>query len=195
MIYIRAVLAVIVAGALISWGFWLWRENSFPSTAEDRLNLMDQMEKQGIPEIKGVDLQGQKITSRDYIAQAGQPGKIVIVNFWASWCAPCLEEFPSMIKLVQEMKGRVVLLAVSQDSTRQEIEAFLKSFPEAKTEGVHVIWDEDRGLGKAYEVDRLPESFLAGPEGKLITKVVGTINWYSPDTIAYLNDILAKANK
>lgn len=100
-----------------------------------------------------------------------------------------------MIKLVREMKGQMVLLAISQDSSREEIEAFLKSFPEAETDGVHVIWDEDRSLAKAYEVDRLPESFLAGPDGKLATKIVGTINWYSPDSIAYLNEILEKSKK
>lgn len=186
MKYLKGLFAVLIVGSLIVWGFSVWRTNSFSTTAESRLALMDRMEQVGLPEIKGIDLNGQEITSKSFA------GKVVIVNFWASWCAPCLEEFPSMIKLVKEFKGDVILVAVSQDSNRADIDAFLKSFPEGKDPAIHVVWDEKRDIGKAYEVDRLPESFLAGKDGKLVTKIVGTINWYSDESVAYIREILAK---
>lgn len=185
-IYLRAFLAVFIAGVLIVWGFSVWKEKSFATGAEGRLNLMDHMETVGVPQILGTDINGVKIDSDAF------KGKVVLVNFWASWCAPCLEEFPSMIKLVKALKGDVVLLAISQDSNREEIDAFLKSFPDVKDPSVHVIWDENREIGRAYEVDRLPESYLAGTDGKLVTKIVGTINWYSEESVAYLKEILAR---
>lgn len=184
--YLKAGAAVLVVGALIVWGFSIWRAKSLNSSAESRLALMDQMEQIGLPEIAGTSLSGADVSL------VSMKGKIVIVNFWASWCAPCLEEFPSMIKLVKEFKGDVVLLAVSQDSSKEDIEAFLKSFPEANDPSVHVLWDESREIGKTYEVDRLPESFLAGVDGKLVTKIVGTINWYSDESKSYVRDLLAK---
>lgn len=187
-IYLRAIFAVLVAGGLIVWGFSIWKDKSFNTTAEMRLNLMEHMESVGIPAVKGKTLAGLEFDS------AILDKKVVIINFWASWCAPCLEEFPSMIKLVKEFKGDVVLVAVSQDSARAEIDAFLKSFPEGNDPAIHVIWDEDRSISKQYEVDRLPESFLAGTDGKLVTKVVGTINWYSDESVAYIKEILARKN-
>lgn len=184
--YFKGLLAVLVVGGLIAWSFSVWKDKSFNSTAEGRLELMDHMETIGIPEISATDIAGKALNSKDFL------GKIVIVNFWASWCEPCLEEFPSMIKLVKEFKGDVVLLAVSQDSNRTDIDAFLKSFPEGDDPAIRVVWDESREIGKAYQVDRLPESFLAGPSGKLVTKIVGTINWYSDESVAYIKEILAK---
>ena len=147
---------------------------------------MEQMENVGLPDIPKTSLTGEQISMK------ALNGKIVIVNFWASWCAPCLEEFPSMIKLVKEFKGDVVLLAVSQDSNRADIDAFLKSFPDGNDPAIHVVWDESREIGKAYQVDRLPESYLAGVDGKLVTKIVGTINWYSDESKQYVRDLLAK---
>lgn len=184
--YLKGLLAVLIVGTLILWGFALWRENSFSTTAESRLALMDRMEQVGLPEIAGASLSG------DPVSLQALTGKVVIVNFWASWCAPCLEEFPSMIKLVKEFKGDVVLLAVSQDSNREDIDAFLRSFPDGQDPSIHVVWDESRDIGKAYEVDRLPESFLAGVDGKLVTKIVGTINWYSDESVAYVRELLSK---
>lgn len=184
--YLKGLLAVLVVGTLIVWGFAIWRDRTLNSSEESRLALMDRMEQVGLPEIAGTSIRGEAVTLESL------KGKLVIVNFWASWCAPCLEEFPSMIKLVKEFKGDVVLIAVSQDSNREDIDAFLKSFPDGNNPSIHVVWDEKRDIGKAYEVDRLPESFLAGVDGKLVTKIVGTINWYSDESVQYVRDLLTK---
>lgn len=184
-LYIRAALVVLVVGSLISWGFYVWKEKTFASSAESRLSLMDRMEKEGLPKFELKNLEGKVISSADF------RGKIVLVNFWASWCAPCLEEFPSMVKLVDEMKGEMVLLAVNTDAERAEIDSFLKSFPNVKdSPNVHVIWDEQKDVMKLFEVDRLPESYLAGTDGRLVTKIVGSINWYSEESKEYIRDLL-----
>lgn len=184
-IYIRAVLVVLVVGGFITWGFWVWKERTFATSAESRLTLMDKMETEGVPSFTLNDLKGVPFKSDQF------PGKLVLINFWASWCAPCLEEFPSMVKLVDEMKGEMILIAVNEDGERGEIDSFLKSFPNVQNSpNVHVVWDENKAVMTQFEVDRLPESFLQGIDGKLVTKIVGSINWYSEESKEYVRDLL-----
>ncbi len=150
------------------------------SIGAEKVSMIETMEKEGLPSFQGTTLNGQKIELTSF------KGKIVIVSFWASWCGPCLEEFPSLIELVEKMNGEIQLLAISQDSSKEEIEAFLKSFPGSKNPNIHLIWDEDRSIGKIYQVDRLPESFVGDRSHKLVRKIVGTINWATPDALEFM---------
>ncbi len=112
------------------------------------------------------------------------------MNFWASWCNPCVEEFPSMVKLVKEFKGDVVILAISEDDQTDDIKVFTKAMglPEPHFE---VVWDKDKRSMKDYGVEKLPESFLVGRDGKLIRKVLGIDNWSSDDALAYFKMLVA----
>jgi hypothetical protein len=94
--------------------------------------------------------------------------------------------------LVESQKGAVQLLAISGDNTREDIEAFLKAFPKIKNPNIQLIWDEDHSLTKAYEVDRLPESFIAGKDLKLVKKIVGSINWHTPDSEVFMKDLIQR---
>jgi hypothetical protein len=97
-----------------------------------------------------------------------------------------------MIKLVEEMKGDVVLLAISEDSDKSEIEVFLNAFPKSKNPNIHVLWDEDHKVGQVYNADRLPESFVAGKDLKLARKIVGSIDWATPEAIEYMQGLVRK---
>lgn len=123
-------------------------------------------------------------------------GKIVVVNFWASWCGPCVEEMPSLINLVKSFPNEVALIAISGDSTRGDIDSFLKSFPELKTlPNIHLVWDEDKSLSQKYQILRLPESVLLDPQQKVIKRIAGTINWSAPDALAYIKQLWADSQK
>lgn len=118
-------------------------------------------------------------------------GKVLVVNFWASWCGPCVEEVPSLIKLMQAFPNDLELIAVSGDSTREDIDSFMKSFPEMKTlPNIHVVWDEDKKLSQQYQIYRLPESFLLNKELKLVKKITGTIDWHTDDAVAYIKQLV-----
>ncbi len=95
-----------------------------------------------------------------------------------------------MLKLVKEMKGKMILLALSQDSQPGEIDAFMKAFPEVDDPSVFVIWDKDREVAKKFLVDRLPESYLSKGSGLLAKKIIGSIQWYTPDSVKYVNELL-----
>lgn len=182
--YLKALVVSLILGSVCFWAFYEWRERSFKTTAVETMSFMDQLEKNGLPEMSYTAIDGKKFESKDH------KGKIILVNFWASWCAPCLEEVPSMLKLVKEMKGKMVLVAPSQDSQVGEIEAFIKAFPEVKDPNVYIVWDKDRSIAKTYKVDRLPESYLSNGSGKLAKKIIGSIQWFSPESISYLEQLL-----
>lgn len=139
------------------------------------------MESEGLPDFNFETLNGEKLSLSSF------KGKIVLVNFWASWCGPCVEEFPSMIRLVEAMNGRLVLLAISNDSSSEEAEIFLRQLKNWKQGNIKVVWDQDRQLSARFGVSRLPESFLANTELKLVKKIVGSINWHTDDSIAYMH--------
>lgn len=179
-LYLKATLITLIVGFAIAFLFLTWKEGTMSSTGADKLNMIEQMEANGLPNFTAQTLEGKNIQLSDF------NGKIVIVSYWASWCSPCLEEFPSLIELIEKMNGDIQLFAISQDSARDEIEVFLRSFPRSKNPNIHVIWDKDRSLGKLYQVDRLPESFVGNRSHKLSRKIVGTIDWATPEAIEFM---------
>lgn len=183
--HLKALIVVLVIAVLGVWAFNTFYASKLKEGPTSYASL-ESMEKEGVPNFSMKDLSGQTFDLKSY------EGKIVILNFWASWCAPCIEEVPSLIKLVNEFKGDVQLIAVSGDSSREDIEVFMKSFPELKGAHIKIVWDEDRSLMKQFQVARLPESLVLNKEHKLAKKLVGFIDWYNKDSIAYMNTLLGK---
>ena|SRR5687768_8121725 len=168
---------------ILAFGYYYYLSSksvSMPPSVERLKN----METQGLPEFSSKTWTGRTFDLREY------KGQVVILNFWASWCPPCIEEIPSLIKLVDHFKGRIRLVAVSGDSEKKDIEVFLKSFPTLLNPNVDIIWDQDRNLMKLFGVQTLPESFVTDTRLKLTKKIAGTINWYTPDSISYVNELL-----
>ncbi|MBK9323413.1 MAG: TlpA family protein disulfide reductase [Bdellovibrionaceae bacterium] len=119
-------------------------------------------------------------------------GKLVILNFWASWCGPCVEEMPSLIKLIKSMPKDIELIAISGDSNIEDIHSFIKSFPELNSlPNIHLVFDRDKVLSQQYEVFRLPESFVIGKDQKIIKKISGTINWHSEEALEYMKKLVS----
>jgi thiol-disulfide isomerase/thioredoxin len=141
--------------------------------------------KEPLPEFSAKTLEGKELQLSQF------KGKVVVVNFWASWCGPCIEEVPSLIKLLKAFPNDLELIAISGDSNQADIDSFMKSFPEMKTlPNIHVVWDEDKSLAQKYQIYRLPESFLLNKELKLIKKISGTIDWHTPDAIEYIKQVI-----
>lgn len=181
-LYLKASLITLLVAAVLAMLFWKWSQSTLPQGVQT-VTRMDEMETNGLPDFKLQALDGKEVRLFDF------KGRVVIVSFWASWCAPCLDEFPSMIDLVEKMKGQVKLIAVSQDSAREDIEAFLKSFPKSKHPDIYILWDEKHQVGQQYDAERLPESFVANKELKLVRKIVGSINWSTPEALTFMQDL------
>jgi cytochrome c biogenesis protein CcmG/thiol:disulfide interchange protein DsbE len=112
-------------------------------------------------------------------------GKVVVLNFWASWCPPCIEETPSMIAMQQKMKGRITILAVSTDADRA---AYLRFLREQKTNFL-TVRDADQKSNRLYGTFAYPESYIIDANGVIRRKVIGPIDWTSPDMINYLSSL------
>jgi thiol-disulfide isomerase/thioredoxin len=112
-------------------------------------------------------------------------GKVLLLNFWASWCPPCVEETPSLSELAREFgpKGLVVL-GVSVDEKPAAYQAFLKRFrPEFLTV-------RDLKVHEDYGTFIYPESYLIGSDGTVLRKVAEGANWMDPEMTQYIASLL-----
>lgn len=114
--------------------------------------------------------------------------KIVIMNFWASWCAPCIEEVPSLLELTKKNKD-ILVLAVSGDSKTEDLMAFMKSFPGFNKSPFYQVWDNNQEILKNYNIVKLPESFIFNRKGEMVKRVSGTLNWNTPDSLEFFKSL------
>ena len=97
---------------------------------------------------------------------AAYKGKVVLVDFWASWCGPCKESFPAMNQLQQQFADKgVVILAINVDETKSDMDAFLKEHPASFT----VVRDAKQKLVDKVEIGTMPSSFILNKDGKVMS--------------------------
>ena len=109
---------------------------------------------------------------------AAYRGKVVLVNFWATWCEPCRDEMPSIEKLKARFAGRpFVVLAVNVDEPESRIRNFLTQLPLS----FPVLVDHERKFTKAWNVRVLPSTFVVGPGGGIHYSVAGELDWGARD--------------
>jgi cytochrome c biogenesis protein CcmG/thiol:disulfide interchange protein DsbE len=121
-------------------------------------------------------------------------GKWVLVNFWATWCAPCRDEMPSMEMLnrrVQRDNQPLAIVAVSVDENWPEVNRFFGETRPTFT----VLWDKDKKTSATYGTSKFPETFLIDPEGRVAAKFIGPRDWYNQATVQYFDDVIAGKRK
>ena len=140
------------------------------------------------PDFSLPDLQGKTQRLSDY------RGKVVFLNFWATWCKPCKEEMPSMQVLWENLKNRdFVMLAVSMDrvTTTKDIPSFVEtlklSFP--------ILTDSWGQTDKRYKLMGVPETYIIDQNGVLREKVIGPRDWTRPESIETIVQLLQKQPK
>lgn len=112
-------------------------------------------------------------------------GRIVILNFWATWCAPCIEELPTLVKLAGR-NPQITVLAVSTDDDANAYANFLVAHP---MPGVTVIRDGPQQSNTLYGTFRFPESYVIDRQGMLRRKFIGPQVWTSPELADYLSKL------
>jgi peroxiredoxin len=136
------------------------------------------------PEFSLSDINGKKVSLSDF------KGKVILLNFWATWCGPCTGEMPSLNRLYASFKNDgFMVLAVSIDPSDKPVRSFVSSkgitFP--------VLMDpEKEAYFDLYAVFALPTSFLIDRKGMIIAKVLGDREWDSPDMKNKIADLLKK---
>ena len=112
-------------------------------------------------------------------------GKIVVLNFWTTWCPECIEEMPSMVRLQKQMGSKVTVFAVSTDDDSDAYHKFLKKHDiEFLT-----VNDQQKKSAELYGTTGQPETFIIDPSGVVRRKFIGPVNWTSPEIVEYLEKL------
>jgi cytochrome c biogenesis protein CcmG, thiol:disulfide interchange protein DsbE len=112
-------------------------------------------------------------------------GKIVVLNFWASWCLPCKAEFPSLMQLQGQIPNLVVL-AVSFDT---DDAAYRQYIVNNRLTNMTIIRDDTQQSNLAYGTTRPPETFIIDKQGHIRRKFIGAQDWTDPEVDSYLKNL------
>ena len=123
----------------------------------------------------------------DKLRLSAQRGKVVLINFWATWCPPCREEMPTLERLAQARQEAIQVLGVNLDTVNPaKVRAFVRelgiSFP--------ILLDPDLGVGKAYRVRGLPTSFVVDRDGVVRFREVGYRDWTDRESQFVIDEAL-----
>jgi peroxiredoxin len=113
-------------------------------------------------------------------------GQIVVLNFWATWCPPCIEEMPSLVQMQQRMKDKgVTVLAVSVDEDPGAYQKFLRDH------GVNLLTvrDGEQKSNNLYGTFKFPETYIIDRGGIMRRKFVGPVDWTQPEIVDFLSKL------
>lgn len=123
-----------------------------------------------VPDFEVSNRKGERIRLSDL------RGNIVLVNFWATWCPPCIQELPYLELLSQRFKTKpFTLLAVSVDEAWADIDGFFAKV--GRKPSFLVALDENKNLSRSFGSEKFPETYIIDQNGRLREKVVGAINF------------------
>ncbi len=129
------------------------------------------------------DLKGSAVSLRDF------EGKVIFLNFWATWCPPCRIEMPDMEKLWQKFQDEdFVILAVNLRERKDKVSSFVKengyTFP--------VLLDSGGEVANTYGITAIPTTYLLDPRGRTVGKALGARHWASDDAFKLIEHLLPK---
>ena len=124
------------------------------------------------------------------------PGTILFLNFWASWCEPCVREIPSMLRLKQELADpRFVMVAVSYDEDWETLRQFFRQFPEGFPREIDVLRDPSAEVGvmlrSRFGTDKIPETYIIR-DGRVLARFINERNWMEPAILEYFQRLLER---
>ncbi len=143
-------------------GIWYATRSYRPSLKEGEM----------APSFSLPDSSGKNVSLQDF------SGRVILLNFWASWCAPCVSEMASFDHLYQQLKDKkfdVVAVSVDEGGWKA-VEAFLKKHPVT----FHILVDPEFKIADEYGTYRIPETYLIDSHGKIVEKILGAQDWNSP---------------
>jgi thiol-disulfide isomerase/thioredoxin len=183
MVHLKGLIAALVLAALM-WTGWAYykdflQQGQKPPDSTLKLNDLNE----SLPDFELVDLKGESVSLAKF------KDHVIILNFWASWCDPCVEEFPSLLSLLDEFKGKVKLLAISADTELDDMNNFLKAF-KANSPHLVVMWDKNQEVAKKFGTSVLPESYILGYNNKFYKKVAGVEDWSKPYVREYFKSLV-----
>ncbi|MFZ0996912.1 MAG: TlpA disulfide reductase family protein [Candidatus Sulfotelmatobacter sp.] len=113
-------------------------------------------------------------------------GQVLVLNFWATWCPPCIEEMPSLVQMQERMKSKgVTVLAVSVDVDESNYRRFLRDH----NVNLLTVRDADQKSNELYGTFKFPETYLIDRKGIVRRKFIGAVDWTDPEVIDFLGKL------
>jgi len=113
-------------------------------------------------------------------------GKVVVLNFWATWCAPCVEELPSLVNLQQRMRNKgITVLAVSVDQD----ESLYRRFVQDHNVNLLTVRDANQKSNNLYGTFKFPETYIIDRNGVMRRKFIGPVDWATPEVVDFLSKL------
>lgn len=130
------------------------------------------------------DLKGNLTSLEDF------KGKVVMLNFWASWCGPCKEEWGGMQYMAQELgeDPNFVMVAVSVDERDEDVTKFLQENPTSPN--LVILRDKGEEVAHEYGSRAWPETYLIDPDGQILHRIIGPRYWDSPAAFSYIRALI-----
>ncbi len=136
------------------------------------------------PDFELIDIEGNTYRLSDY------RGKVLIINFWATWCPPCREEMPSMDRARKMLKGEdILMLAVNVGEDEDTIFQFTANY----TVGFPLLMDRDSKVAGEWPVRGLPTTFIVDPKGRLAYRAIGGRTWDDPTLLDQVRALRSEA--
>jgi thiol-disulfide isomerase/thioredoxin len=171
---------------LLIYLFIIFGVPSFGETLNQKLEQLGFYvfpEGYGIIDFELLNLNGERIKLSDY------HGKVVLLNFWATWCPPCRTEIPSLQRLYEEFEDEdFIILAVNL----QEDKNWILSFMEGNKMSFPVLLDTNNKAWSLYGTSGIPTTYIIDKQGKMISRIIGGIDWYSAEILNIINILLTE---
>lgn len=180
ILFVGAVVASMVAVFAMPWSFF--DDGDLVAAIED---LDGQWVDRQAPNFELYDRRGNLHQLSDY------RGEVVFLNFWASFCAPCREEMPSMEALVRQYQDQgMVMVAVSLDEGWEEIDRFMASFLPGERSAMTVLLDEEEATAQRFGTEFIPETYIIDRDGRVVARFVGDYDWGKPEVNQIIEGLL-----
>ena len=145
-------------------------------------SLRDTSAKEGgpAPEFTIRTDDGRQVSAKDF------GGKVLVLNFWASWCPPCIQEIPSLSQFQKRFQNSgVKVVAISIDKNAQRYREFLRKLPVS----FETAWDPSGDISAKYGTYQIPETYII-KDGRVMRKFANSADWNSPDVNEYVKSLL-----
>jgi thiol-disulfide isomerase/thioredoxin len=172
--------AIVIAG-LVAKNFW---HQSSPIT-----DPLESLKVNGAPSFN-LELMDGNLNSGKTLSLTDIHSNIIVVNFWATWCEPCIREFPSLVELAKIIHDptKFEVIAISEDKDFGVINAFMKQKMKINSlpPNFRVLLDRNFVTAHSYGTEKLPESYIIDKNFKLVHKIISEQYWLDRDFLAWL---------
>ena len=171
----RANIIILTLTILLGAGITFWLDDTSHSKSENMpIVPIEKSAFEKVPAFEFTDMKGKVRHINDF------KGKVVFINFWATWCAPCVVEFPKLIRLATEHPD-IVVIALSSDVKDDKINSFTNKISSIPDNFI-IARDVKRKITtEIFQTFKLPETLIISPSGDITKKIVGDTDWGGQD--------------